>query len=193
MVIADKEINQMEVEVLDCYMHLSKEDELYHQGMKIFSDDEERIKLHELLDKLVLANFPLNQKQDVVTLLARIAYGDDYMAASEEVLLKRVCDCLSIDANEIISAAKSESDERVSSCQLSPLKRMFGKVGNAFYQSFASSDKNSIVDMMLGGLGYAVTIEQITEDAEKDLARVTRIVDDLNLLLNSKPSANPVL
>lgn len=186
MVIADKEINQMEVEVLDSYMQLSREDELYHQRMKIFSDDEERIKLQELLDKLVLANFPLSQKQDIVALLARIAYGDDYMAASEEVLLKRVCDCLRIDATEIISAAKRESDGRVSSCRLSPLKRMFGKVGNAFYQSFASSDKNSIVDMMLGGLGYAVTIEQITEDAEKDLARVTRIVDDLNLLLNNE-------
>lgn len=186
MVIADKEINQMEVEVLGRYMQLSKENELYHQRMKIFSDDEERIKLQELLDKLVLANFSLGQKKEIVTLLARIAYGDDYMAASEEILLQRVCNCLSIDASEIIKEAKRESDERVFSCQLSPLKRMFGKVGKAFYQSFASSDKNSIVDMMLGGLGYAVTIEQITEDAEKDLARVTRIVDDLNLLLNNE-------
>lgn len=186
MVIADKEINQMEVDVLDNYMQLPKEDELYQQRMKIFSDDEERIKLQDLLDKLVLANFPLGQKQDIVTLLARIAYGDDYMAALEEALMRKVCDCLDMDATAIVSSVKSESDERMSSAQLSPLKRIVGKVGNAFYQSFANSDKSSVVDMMLGGLGYAVTIEQITEDAEKDLARVTRIVDDLNVLLNNE-------
>ena len=39
MVIVDKEINQMEVDVLDNYLPLSKEDELYHQRMQIFSDD----------------------------------------------------------------------------------------------------------------------------------------------------------
>lgn len=183
MVIADKEINQMEVEVLDSYMQLSKEDELYQQRLRIFSDDEERIKLQELLDGLVLANLLTPQKHDIVTLLARVAYGDDYMAASEEELLMKVCDCLRIDATDFVGDAKCESDERVASTHLSPLKRMLGNVGNAFYQSFASFDTNSIVDMMLGGLGYAVSIEQITEDAEKDLARVTSIVDNLNLLL----------
>ncbi len=50
MVIVDKEINQMEVDVLDNYLPLSKEDELYHQRMQIFSDDEERTKLKDILD-----------------------------------------------------------------------------------------------------------------------------------------------
>ena len=40
MVIVDKEINQMEVDVLDNYLPLSKEDELYHQRTQIFSDDD---------------------------------------------------------------------------------------------------------------------------------------------------------
>lgn len=40
--------------------------------------------------------------------------------------------------------------------------------------------------MMLGGLGYSASIAQITEDAEKDLARVTRIIDDLNSMLNEE-------
>lgn len=40
--------------------------------------------------------------------------------------------------------------------------------------------------MMLGGLGYSASIAQITEDAEKDLARVTRIIDDLNGMLNEE-------
>ena len=57
MVIVDKEINQMEVDVLDNYLPLSKEDELYHQRMQIFSDDEERMKLKDILDKLVMANY----------------------------------------------------------------------------------------------------------------------------------------
>lgn len=42
MVIVDKEINQMEVDVLDNYMPLSKEDELYHQRMQIGSGAEVR-------------------------------------------------------------------------------------------------------------------------------------------------------
>ena len=57
---------------------------------------------------------------------------------------------------------------------------------NTIYQSFANSDKKSVVDMMLGGLGYSASIAQITEDAEKDLARVTRIIDDLNGMLNEE-------
>lgn len=57
---------------------------------------------------------------------------------------------------------------------------------NTIYQNFANSDKKSVVDMMLGGLGYSASIAQITEDAEKDLARVTRIIDDLNSMLTAE-------
>lgn len=69
---------------------------------------------------------------------------------------------------------------------LHSLKRFVGKMENTIYQSFANSDKKSVVDMMLGGLGYSASIAQITEDAEKDLARVTRIIDDLNGMLNEE-------
>ena len=186
MVIVDKEINQMEVDVLDNYMPLSKEDELYHQRMQIFSDDEERIKLKDLLDKLVMANCSATQKTEIVTLLARIAYGDDYMASSELELLIKVGKLLKLDIGQIIEETQSESNKRITSSQLSSLKRFVGKMENTIYQNFANSDKKSVVDMMLGGLGYSASIAQITEDAEKDLARVTRIIDDLNSMLNEE-------
>ena len=186
MVIVDKEINQMEVDVLDNYLPLSKEDELYHQRMQIFSDDEERIKLKDLLDKLVMANYSVAQKTEIVTLLARIAYGDDYMASSELELLIKVGKLLKLDIGQIIEETQSESNKRIDSSQLSSLKRFVGKMENTIYQSFANSDKKSVVDMMLGGLGYSASIAQITEDAEKDLARVTRIIDDLNSMLNEE-------
>lgn len=186
MVIVDKEINQMEVGVLDNYLPLSKEDELYHQRMQIFSDDEERIKLKDLLDKLVMANCSATQKTEIVTLLARIAYGDDYMASSELELLIKVGKLLKLDIDQIIEETQSESNKRIASSQLSSLKRFVGKMENTIYQSFANSDKKSVVDMMLGGLGYSASIAQITEDAEKDLYRVSRIVDDLNRLLNEE-------
>ena len=57
MVIVDKEINQMEVDVLDNYMPLYKDDELYHLRMQIFTDDEERIKFKDFLDRLVMSNY----------------------------------------------------------------------------------------------------------------------------------------
>ena len=186
MVIVDKEINQMEVDVLDNYLPLSKEDELYHQRMQIFSDDEERMKLKDLLDKLVMANYSVAQKTEIVTLLARIAYGDDYMATSELELLNKVGKLLKLDIDQIIEETQSESNKRIASSQLSSLKRFVGKMENTIYQSFANSDKKSVVDMMLGGLGYSASIAQITEDAEKDLARVTRIIDDLNGMLNEE-------
>ena len=186
MVIVDKEINQMEVDVLDNYLPLSKEDELYHQRMQIFSDDEERMKLKDILDKLVMANYSVAQKTEIVTLLARIAYGDDYMASSELKLLIKVGKLLKLDIGQIIEETQSESNKRIDSSQLSSLKRFVGKMENTIYQSFANSDKKSVVDMMLGGLGYSASIAQITEDAEKDLARVTRIIDDLNSMLNEE-------
>lgn len=186
MVIVDKEINQMEVDVLDNYLPLSKEDELYHQRMQIFSDDEERQKLKDLLDKLVMANYSVAQKTEIVTLLARIAYGDDYMASSELELLIKVGKLLKFDIGQIIEETQSESNKRIDSSQLSSLKRFVGKMENTIYQSFANSDKKSVVDMMLGGLGYSASIAQITEDAEKNLARVTRIIDDLNSMLNEE-------
>ena len=186
MVIVDKEINQMEVDVLDNYLPLSKDDELYHQRMQIFSDDEERIKLKDLLDKLVMANYSVAEKTEIVTLLARIAYGDDYMANSELELLIKVGKLLKLDIDQIIEEIQSESNKRIVSSQLSSLKRFVGKMENTIYQSFANSDKKSVVDMMLGGLGYSASIEQITEDAENDLGRVTRIIDELNNLLNEE-------
>lgn len=186
MVIVDKEINQLEVDVLDNYLPLSKEDELYHQRMQIFSDDEERIKLKDLLDKLVMANYSVAEKTEIVTLLARIAYGDDYMANSELELLIKVGKLLKLDIDQIIEEIQSESNKRIVSSQLSSLKRFVGKMENTIYQSFANSDKKSVVDMMLGGLGYSASIEQITEDAENDLGRVTRIIDELNNLLNEE-------
>ena len=186
MVIVDKEINQMEVDVLDNYLPLSKEDELYHQRMQIFSDDEERMKLKDILDKLVMANYSVAQKTEIATLLARIAYGDDYMATSELELLIKVGKLLKLDIGQIIEETQSESNKRIDSSQLSSLKRFVGKMENTIYQSFANSDKKSVVDMMLGGLGYSASIAQITEDSEKDLARVTRIIDDLNSMLNEE-------
>lgn len=186
MVIVDKEINQMEVDVLDNYLPLSKEDELYRQRMQIFSDDEERMKLKDILDKLVMANYSVAEKTEIVTLLARIAYGDDYMASSELELLIKVGKLLKLDIDQIIEETQSESNKRITSSQLSSLKRFVGKMENTIYQSFANSDKKSVVDMMLGGLGYSASIAQITEDAEKDLARVTRIIDDLNGMLNEE-------
>ena len=133
-----------------------------------------------------MANYSVAQKTEIVTLLARIAYGDDYMASSELELLIKVGKLLKLDIDQIIEETQSESNKRIDSSQLSSLKRFVGKMENTIYQSFANSDKKSVVDMMLGGLGYSASIAQITEDAEKDLARVTRIIDDLNGMLNEE-------
>lgn len=108
------------------------------------------------------------------------------MATSELELLNKVGKLLKLDIDQIIEETQSESNKRIASSQLSSLKRFVGKMENTIYQNFANSDRKSVVDMMLGGLGYSASIAQITEDAEKDLARVTRIIDDLNGMLNEE-------
>lgn len=49
VVVADKEINKFEVAVLDEYMPLSKEDDLYRRRMEIFSDDDICVKEKDLI------------------------------------------------------------------------------------------------------------------------------------------------
>ncbi len=182
MVVADREINDLEVKILDNYKSEDLSDELVSQRRLIYSDDEEKPALSSLITTLKLSNLTRQQREEIIQLLADVAFGDDYMASSEKDLLLNVAKTLNIDATVIIREAESLSKERLKSIRLSKTKRVIGKVENYAYGLF-SKQKNNAIDLLLGSLGYSTSIEDITDKALVDLERVTNIVDGINTSL----------
>lgn len=180
MVVVDREINTLEVEILEKYLPLEQASELNIQRQLIFSDEENKQELSVLLSELKLTNIALQQKQEIIGLLADVAYGDDYMATPEKLLLDKVVKALNIDAEHIIKKAKVRSEERVDSLRLRDTERIIGKVENFVYKFFEGNNNKSTIDLLLGSLGYATSIEKITDTALVDLERVTRIVEKIN-------------
>ena len=182
MVVADKEINSLELDVLDNYLP-TEEDRVSIQRQQIFSDDEDKPKLKTLLAELQLTNITSKQQEEIIRLLADIAYGDDYMAKSEKALLEQVVTALNVDASvvkRIIDESKTSSTERIKSERLSLSQRAIGKIENLAYGLVKGNEKGKVIDLLLGSLGYDTAIEKITDTALVDLDRVTKIVDGIN-------------
>lgn len=180
MVISDKEINAFEVEVLEKYFPFAPTDELYTQRHLIFSDAEEKPDLSSLLSDLKLINTTIQQKQEIVRILADIAFGDDYMATQEKALLLDVAKSLKIDANVIIEESKKKSEERIATSRLSDTEKVIGKFVNFIYNLIPGKKKENTINLLLGNLGYSTSIEKITDNAIVDLERVSKIVDGIN-------------
>ena len=182
IVVADKEINALELDVLDNYLP-TEEDSVNIQRRQIFSDDEDKPKLKTLLTELQLTNITSKQQEEIIRLLADIAYGDDYMAKSEKALLEQVVTALNVDASvvkRIIDESKASSTERIKSERLSVPQRAIGKIENLVYGLVKGNGKGKVIDLLLGSLGYDTAIEKITDTALVDLDRVTKIVDGIN-------------
>lgn len=180
--VADKEINALELDVLDNYLP-TEEDSVNIQRRQIFSDDEDKPKLKTLLTELQLTNITSKQQEEIIRLLADIAYGDDYMAKSEKALLEQVVTALNVDASvvkRIIDESKASSTERIKSERLSVPQRAIGKIENLVYGLVKGNGKGKVIDLLLGSLGYDTAIEKITDTALVDLDRVTKIVDGIN-------------
>lgn len=182
IVVADKEINALELDVLDNYVP-TEEDSVSIQRQQIFSDDEDKPKLKTLLTELQLTNITSKQQEEIIRLLADIAYGDGYMAKSEKALLDQVVTALNVDASvvkRIIDESEVSSTERIKSERLSLSQRAIGKIENLAYGLVKGNEKGKVIDLLLGSLGYDTAIEKITDTALVDLDRVTKIVDGIN-------------
>ena len=185
MVIADKEINALEVEVLENYLHSEPTNELDEQQKLIFSDNDERKDLSTLFYELRLLNINAFQKQEILQLLADIAFGDDYLATSERELLVQVANVLNHDVSTIIKDCENRSKERLESQRLKGLRRLAGKTKNYLDKHFSIPNNNRVIERLFGDLGYSSSIEDITDNALIDLERVSRITDGINGSLSS--------
>ena len=155
IVVADKEINALELDVLDNYLP-TEEDSVSIQRQQIFSDDEDKPKLKTLLAELRLTNITSKQQEEIIRLLADIAYGDDYMAKSEKALLEQVVTALNVDASvvkRIIDESEASSTERIKSERLSLSQRAIGKIENLVYGLVKGNEKGKVIDLLLGSLG----------------------------------------
>lgn len=185
MIIADKEINSLELEVIERDFPLEETCDLYRQRQLIFSDDKEKPILDDLLREVRLLNITLCQKEAIVRLLAGIAYVDNYIAIEEKLLLDKVANALNINITEIIKDFERQVEERLQSVRLSITKRVIGKAENIAYNLLESGTDSKRADLLLRSLGYSTTIEKIVNTAYIDLERVTRIVNEIICSLNS--------
>lgn len=179
MIVSDREINTAEVDILEKFLPAEQTKELNTLKQLIFSDDEDRPKLSDLLSELRLTNSTMQEKREVVKILADIAYGDDFLAEQEKLLLNKVSTALDIDPSRIVDKSKENSKSRLVSLRLSETKRVIGRVENFVYNIF-KKENNSNIDLLLGDLGYATSIEKITDTALLDLDRVSKIIENIN-------------
>ena len=183
MVVADKEINTLELDVLDNYLPTEEDSVVNIQRRQIFSDDEDKPKFKTLLAELQLTNITSKQQEEIIRLLADIAYSDDNMTKSEEALLEQIVTALNVDASvvkRIIDESKASSIEGIKSERLSVPQRAIGKIENLVYGLVKGNERGKVIDLLLGSLGYDTAIEKITDTALVDLDRVTKIVDGIN-------------
>lgn len=178
--VADKELNEFEVNILDEYLPIDFESPIYKHRQKIFSDDPDRIKPEFLLQYLQNHNYTTEQKIEMLTFLAQTAFGDDYVSPAEKDLIDKIQSALNYCSCEYYEIAANESCARLQKSRLNTIQKVAGKFENLIYDKFADKDKTKTADWLFGSLGYSATLEQITNTAAQDLERIIKMVNSIN-------------
>lgn len=177
-IIEDKEINSRELTVLNDFLPLQKDSLLYAERKKIFQDDETKIPLKELIDRLSHLHLNKEKSEELVHFLVRISYADFYMDSKERNLAEKVAKILNVPFAPIAEYEASNNSKSISDSKLKWHESLWGKVENFTY---GFSDKNEKrTDRILGGLGFADILEEVTEEASTDMERVSGILNTIN-------------
>lgn len=179
-IIADKEINALEVATLDKYLPASKESLVYIKRQGIFSDADDKITTDILLKELRRCRLNDDQKVEIIQLLSRIAYSDGYLAAKERSLVDEVGNVLGFNPTQILEEESCHNNSIVSASKLNWYESLWGKFENLAYNIPYNQGSDKRVDKFLRGLGFAKVIEEITEEATVDLERVSRILKQMD-------------
>ena len=97
---ADNELNEFEVDILDGYLPLESDSIIYKHRQEIFSDDPDRIKPEFLLQYLRTHNYSAEQKVEILTFIAKTAFGDDYVSPAEKDLIDKVQSALNYSSRD---------------------------------------------------------------------------------------------
>lgn len=178
VIIEDKEINSRELSVLNDFLPLQKDSLLYAERKKIFQDDETKIPLKELIDKLSHLHLDKEKSEELVHFLVRISYADFYMDSKERNLAEKVAKIVNVLFAPIAEYEALNNNKNISDSKLKWHESLWGKVENFTY---GFSDKNEKwTDKILGGLGFANILEEVTEEASTDMERVSGILNTIN-------------
>lgn len=177
-IIEDKEINSRELSVLNDFLPLQKDSLLYAERKKIFQDDETKIPLKELVNKLSLLHLDKEKSEELVHFLVRISFADLYMDSNEKNLAEEVAKILNVPFEPIAEYEASYNQRNISDSKLKWHESLWGKLENFTYGLSNKNEKRT--DKILGGLGFANVLEEVTEEASADMERVSSILNTIN-------------
>ena len=183
VIIEDKEINSRELSVLNDFLPLPKDSQLYEERKKIFQDDETKISIKELLSKLSHLHLNKEESEKLIHFLVRISFADFYMDSKERNLAEKIAKILNVPFIPIAEYEEVNNNKSISDNKLKWHESLWGKVENFTYKLYDKNEKRT--DKILGGFGFADILENITEEASTDMVRVSNILNTINDKLES--------
>lgn len=180
LIVADGEINTKEISVLENYLNVDNTKELSIEKQKIFSDDENKKSIEELLLELKREQLTEEHKKEIIELFSDIAFSDNYLSAQEQELIEYIAQCLQVDYKDILSQKSILNEQEIESTRLKRYQKVIGKIQKIVYNKFLNKDSEKNMDNLFGSLGFSTVIEKISDEAIIDLNSVTEIIKKTN-------------
>ena len=180
LIVADGEINTKEISVLENYLNVDNTKELSIEKQKIFSDDENKKSIEELLLELKGEQLTEEQKKEIIEILSDIAFSDNYISAQEQELIEYIAQSLQVDYKDILSQKSILNEQEIESTRLKLYQKLIGKIQKTVYNKFLNKDSEKNMDNLFGSLGFSTVIEKISDEAIIDLNSVTEIIKKTN-------------
>lgn len=180
LIVSDGEINTKEISVLENYLNVDNTKELSIEKQKIFSDDENKKSIEELLLELKREQLTEEQKKEIIEFLSDIAFSDNYFSAQEQELIEHIAQSLQIDYKDILSQKSILNEQEIESTRLKLYQKVIGKIQKIVYNNFLNKDSEKNMDNLFGSLGFSTVIEKISDEAIIDLNSVTEIIKKIN-------------
>lgn len=180
LIVADGEINTKEISVLENYLNVDNTKELSIEKQKIFSDDENKKSIEELLLELKGEQLTEEEKKEIIEILSDIAFSDNYISAQEQELIEYIAQSLQVDYKDILSQKSILNEQEIESTRLKPYQKVIGKIQKTVYNNFLNKESERNMDHLFGSLGFSTVIEKISDEAIIDLNSVTEIIKKTN-------------
>lgn len=179
LVVSDKEINALEVEVLDDLLRGHQDPKLEENRGLIFSDAENKPNYYTLLNQLPLVCQNKEQKEQAIRFLAQVACADGFIGSQKQSIINDVASALRIDPTDIVKEEELLSEKHTEDARMSRAKRLWGSAQKVFYDSFFDKTKQHNLDIIFGGAAFQSVLENITDQALIDYERVSQIMKTL--------------
>ena len=140
LIVADGEINTKEISVLENYLNVDNTKELSIEKQKIFSDDENKKSIEELLLELKGEQLTEEQKKEIIEILSDIAFSDNYISAQEQELIEHIAQSLQIDYKDILSQKSILNEQEIESTRLKLYQKVIGKIQKTVYNNFLNKE-----------------------------------------------------